>query len=92
MKHAAVIPMHRPSPEAELRRPRALPNDPSELEQLWTSLWRSKLTILLCLIVSTTLGAGYSLHVATPLYTATASLALESREQQVMDFDSVVSG
>ncbi|MFK7941524.1 MAG: polysaccharide biosynthesis tyrosine autokinase [Paracoccaceae bacterium] len=60
--------------------------------QLAGTLWRGKLWILLFMTVALLLGGYYAFRVAVPLYTSTTTVALESRDNQVVDFQSVVSG
>lgn len=56
------------------------------------SLWRGKLWILLFAIITSSIGIYYAYFVATPIYRSQAVVMLNNREEQVIDFDSVVSG
>lgn len=56
------------------------------------ALWRGKVWVFLITFVTTIAGAFYATQIAVPKYTAKASVALESREAQVVDFETVVSG
>ncbi len=56
------------------------------------ALWRGKWIILLSAIVMLIIGIYYAYEVATPRYTASAVVALNSREEQVVDLNSVVGG
>ncbi len=67
-------------------------DDEINLGQLLGTLWRGKLRILLAGLFALCLGVWYAFFLATPVYTAGAAVALESREQQVMDIESVVTG
>ncbi|MFT6451363.1 MAG: capsular exopolysaccharide synthesis family protein [Halocynthiibacter sp.] len=59
---------------------------------LWRTLWNGKWLIGLIVAACLMLGALYVLAWATPLYTATAALALEAREEQVIELESVMAG
>lgn len=63
-----------------------------DLSRLLGTLWRGKIWILLLGIVSLFIGGWYAFTVATPIYTANTTVVLESREQNVLDIDSVVAG
>ncbi|GGB26384.1 polysaccharide biosynthesis tyrosine autokinase [Allosediminivita pacifica] len=56
------------------------------------ALWRGKWIILISAIGMLMVGIYYAYEVATPRYTASAVVALNSREEQVVDLNSVVSG
>jgi capsular exopolysaccharide synthesis family protein len=72
------------------------PQSPSEdeidLGQLFRTLWRGKFWILLSMLVTTLVGGYYAYAVAVPLYSTTSVVTLENRQEQVVDFESVVSG
>jgi len=53
-------------------------------------VWRRKWIIIACMIVALS-GAIVANGVVTPLYTATASIIVEPRQQKVVEFDSVLS-
>lgn len=59
---------------------------------LWRTLWNGKWLIGAVVAACLVIGALYVLVWATPRYTATAALALESREEQVIDLESVMAG
>jgi len=67
-------------------------DDEIDLGKLLLTLWRGKILILLTGLVALFIGGFYAYEVAVPVYTANATVALESREQQVMDIESVVTG
>jgi polysaccharide biosynthesis transport protein len=67
-------------------------DDEIDLGKLILTLWRGKLWILLSGLLALFVGGFYAFEVAVPVYTANATVALESREQQVMDIESVVTG
>ena len=56
------------------------------------ALWRGKFWILLVTLITTFAGVYYATQIAVPKYTAKSSVALESREAQVVDLETVVSG
>ncbi|MEM7520546.1 MAG: polysaccharide biosynthesis tyrosine autokinase [Pseudomonadota bacterium] len=81
------------SPDRSLFRQMA--NADSEdvnLTQLFGTLWRGKFLIALCTMVSIAIGVWYGYFYSTPLFTSNAVVALESRQDQVVDIDSVVTG
>lgn len=67
-------------------------DDEIDLSNLFRTLWRGKLWIALCGLLALLVGGYYAYGLAVPVYTAKAAIALESRQEQVMDFESVVSG
>jgi polysaccharide biosynthesis transport protein len=67
-------------------------DDEIDLAKLFLTLWRGKFWILLSGVLALFAGGYYAFDVAVPLYTANTTVALESRDQQVMDIESVVTG
>lgn len=67
-------------------------DDEIDLSSLFRTLWRGKFWIALCGLLALLLGGYYAYGVAVPVYTAKAAIALESRQEQVMDIESVVTG
>ena len=67
-------------------------NDELDLIQLLGTLWRGKWMILLFVGLAVLAGVIYAFFIAVPKYTSSTVVALESRESQVVDFESVVSG
>lgn len=63
-----------------------------DLLELFGTIWRGKLRILIAVAIAVIAGAYYALFVATPMYTARASVALENRQEQMIELDSVMSG
>lgn len=63
-----------------------------DLGQLLRTLWRGKIWIALAATIFLTAGIWYAFKVAVPVYSAKATVALESREQTVMDIESVMTG
>ncbi|MGV6839096.1 MAG: GumC family protein [Planktomarina sp.] len=66
--------------------------DEIDLGQLFQTLWRGKWWIALCAAVAVFIGGYYATRVAIPEYTAHAVVAFESRENQVVDLQNVMSG
>lgn len=66
--------------------------DEIDLFGLVATIWRGKFWIILAAIVSTLLGGYYAYFTAVPMYTSRAMVALESRQEQVVDIESVVTG
>ena len=67
-------------------------SDEVDLLHLVGTLWRGKWRILLVMMLAVLLAGVYAFVVAVPKYSSTAVVALESRDSQVVDFESVVSG
>lgn len=83
MKHLPIT--------AETSRHGADSEDEIDLSNLFRTLWRGKLWIALIGLLAVVVGA-YFAYSLTPVYTAKAAVALESRQEQVMDIESVVTG
>lgn len=63
-----------------------------DLFALFGTLWRGKWWIIICALIGLFIG-GYQAFVrAVPVYTASATVAFQSREEQVVDLESVVGG
>ncbi|RMH39063.1 MAG: chain-length determining protein, partial [Alphaproteobacteria bacterium] len=56
------------------------------------TLWRGKLWLLVGMFLALAIAGYYVFVRAVPMYTATASLALEARQNKVLDLEGVVSG
>ena len=69
-----------------------LQTDEIDLAKLFGVLWRGKLWIILCGVLAVIAGAYYVFGIATPVYTTSTKVALESRQEQIIDNKSVVSG
>ncbi|MEJ8562008.1 polysaccharide biosynthesis tyrosine autokinase [Yoonia sp. GPGPB17] len=68
------------------------PQDEIDLGALISTLWRGKLWVIICATIALFAGGYYAFGVATPVYTTTSSVALESRQEQIVDIESVMSG
>ena len=67
-------------------------DDEIDLMALLGTLWRGKWLILLAAIVAVFIGGYYAYRLAVPVYTTTASVALDPQQQNVTDLTSVMSG
>jgi polysaccharide biosynthesis transport protein len=67
-------------------------SDEVDLIALLRTLWRGKLWIVLAMLVAGGLAFVYLQYVAVPLYTTKAVVALENRQETVVNLDSVMSG
>lgn len=77
----------------EKHKPQAnLPSDEIDLAKVLGVLLRGKLWILLCGFFALFAGMYYAFGIATPVYTTSTKVALESRQEQIVDIESVVSG
>lgn len=63
-----------------------------DLFGILNTLRRGKWVILTSVLIFALAAGFYVTRMVVPLYTATATVALQSRNQQVVDFNSVVSG
>jgi succinoglycan biosynthesis transport protein ExoP len=63
-----------------------------DLRAILDTLWRSKWTLLLFICLALLWGGYQAFVAATPKYTASATLVLQARTEQVVDIQSVVSG
>lgn len=63
-----------------------------DLLGLARTLWRGKFLITAMVLLCALVGVLYSFVIATPMYRATAVVVLNSREEQVLDIESVVGG
>ncbi|MGB0797692.1 MAG: GumC family protein [Planktomarina sp.] len=66
--------------------------DEIDLTQLLRTLWRGKLWIIFCAIVTIFIGGYYAFVSAVPEYTSQATVTFESRDSQVVDIESVMGG
>lgn len=67
-------------------------DDEIDLFALIGTLWRGKLWIVLTTFLAIFIGGYYAFEVATPLYPAKSVVALVTKQQQVVDIESVLSG
>lgn len=67
-------------------------SDEIDLAEILRTVWRGKFWIGLCAAVALLLGFWYAFFVATPIYTASSLVALETQQKQTIDIESVVAG
>ncbi|HGG06847.1 MAG TPA: polysaccharide biosynthesis tyrosine autokinase [Aliiroseovarius sp.] len=67
-------------------------DDEIDLIALLRTLWRGKWVIFLVAVAAIFVGAYYAYRVAVPVYSARAVVVLESRQDQVVDIASVMTG
>ncbi|WP_375700197.1 GumC family protein [Pseudophaeobacter sp. TrK17] len=77
---------------SQIVSPQSHSDDEIDLGQLFRTLWRGKLWILFSMLVAILVGGYYAYAVAVPVYSTTSVVTLQNRQEQVVDFDSVVSG
>lgn len=63
-----------------------------DLVQLAGTLWRGKWKILIYMLITISIGGYYAFIAAVPKYKASTIVVLESRDNQVVDFETVLSG
>lgn len=66
--------------------------DEIDIWALFQTIWRGKWWISITTIIAILIGGYYAYRVAVPMYTARASVALQQRDQQVVDLTNVISG
>jgi len=81
-----------PSPLQYSTYPPAQTGEEMNLGQIVQTLWRGAPWIALCVVGTLFIGGYYAFRVATPEYTAHTVVAFESRENQVVDLQNVMSG
>lgn len=67
-------------------------DDEIDLSQLFGTLWRGRMVIALCAVLSVGVGWYYANIVAIPLYPATTTVEFETEGTAVIDLESIVSG
>lgn len=67
-------------------------SDEIDLTALAATIWRGKWWIALFSAMALFIGGYYAYRVAVPEYTARSTVALENRQEQVVDFQNVLSG
>jgi len=67
-------------------------NKEIDLGQVAGTLWRGKVQVLLAILLCMALCAAYMIWIAVPHYRAHAVVTLEARNEQVVDFQNVLSG
>lgn len=72
--------------------PRPEADDEIDLLALLNTIWRGKWVIAAVATAFVLAGGYYAFWVATPMYTASATVVLDSREEQIVDIENVMSG
>lgn len=73
-------------------QPKAREDDEIDLAQIVGTLWRGRWVIGTCSALAILVGGYYAYGVAVPKYQARTTLALNVRNEQVVDLESVISG
>ncbi|WP_272010084.1 GumC family protein [Roseovarius sp. ZX-A-9] len=63
-----------------------------DVTELFKTLWRGKIWIGICVFVALLLGGWYAFFKAEPMFTSSAVVMLESRQENVVDLESVMTG
>ncbi|WP_166418805.1 GumC family protein [Cochlodiniinecator piscidefendens] len=66
--------------------------DEIDLRLILSTIWRGKWIITLCFSFCVILGGYYAYKIAVPTYSASTIVILESRQEQVLDLESVIGG
>jgi len=66
------------------------PEDTLDLEAMALTLWRGRWMVVLVTVLFMALGALYAFVLAVPTFRSSVSLILETRTEQVVDFENVV--
>lgn len=76
------------------QQPKVFANTEDEIDlfALLQTVWRGKWIILLLTVLALCAGLTYLKAIAVPLYTASATVVLDNREEQVVDLQNVMSG
>jgi capsular exopolysaccharide synthesis family protein len=82
---------YRPTQTARDLDPRT-DDDEIDLLEMVSVLWRGKWIIAACAALALLVGGYYAYVLAVPKYRSTATLALELRNEQIVDIESVFSG
>lgn len=82
----ASFPVQRPAPTE------TPDDDVIDLAALLATLWRGKWIMALATLAAIFIGGIYAFVAAVPLYTSTAVVMLETKQESVVDLQSVVSG
>ena len=71
---------------------RAEVDDEVDLLDIFNTIWRRKWVVVLFAIIAMTAGGYYAFEVANSRYSATTRLALDHRDGEVVDLETVISG
>lgn len=73
-------------------RAQTSPTNQLSASAMLSALWRTKTLIILCVAIGILMGGFYAFFVATPRYTAMTTLALQLRNEQIVNLEQVLSG
>ena len=79
------------SVDDDYRKPASPVGDELDLREIARVIWRRKL-IILGTMLTLTFAAAILLMILTPMYSATAVVAVNAREQKIIDVESVLAG
>lgn len=82
--------LHNPAPVQQTVAPPPAGDDTIDISSIISTLWRGKLWIASCAAVAVLIGGYYAYVLATPLFSATSVVMLESREEQVSGLEGVL--
>ena len=83
--------LHNPAQVQQSTAP-AVSEDTIDLGGLIATVWRGKGWIALCTAIAVLIGGYYAYVAATPLFSATAVVVLDTREEQVSGLEGVMGG
>jgi polysaccharide biosynthesis transport protein len=84
-------PAHSSAIEDDYRKPAPPGGDELDLREITRVIWRHKF-IILGTMITVTLAVTTVLMMLTPMYSATAIVAVNAREQKIVDVESVLAG
>ncbi len=67
-------------------------SDELDVIRLGITLWRGRWIVLLAALAAVAASLLYIIYVATPIYTSSTVVSLQSRNEQIVDFENVLSG
>ena len=70
--------------------PGEIEDEAINIGELLRTLWRGKLLIAISTVICVLIGGYYAYSVAVPLYQATAVVVLETKQESIVDLQSVV--
>jgi len=83
--------LHNPAQVQQTSAPPAA-DDTIDLASIISTLWRGKLWIALCAVITLFIGGYYAYVASTPMFSATSVVMLDTREEQVSGLDGVLGG
>ncbi|GGH51823.1 polysaccharide biosynthesis tyrosine autokinase [Frigidibacter albus] len=83
--------LHNPA-QVQQPSPQVVTDDTIDLAGVVSTLWRGKLWIALCAMITVLIGGYYAYVVAVPTYQSTSVVILDTREEQVSGLEGVLGG